>query len=248
MESKIITNAHKIVSGETPDLSNDGKDFFHMERPNPFLSAQTVVSLCSERLPKAYGWDAFSDIQVICPSKKGETGTQNLNRLLQQALNPAHKDKGKLTVAGQLFRTGDKVMQVKNNYNIEWESKDDKGRGIFNGDIGILKHIDTKSGTVEVDFDGRETVIPGENLTELELAYAITVHKSQGSEFKAVILPVISLVPNLAYRNLLYTAVTRAKDMLITVGSAEQIQYMTFNDKKAKRYSALSHFLKEEDI
>ncbi len=248
MESKIITNAHKIVSGETPDLSNDGKDFFHMERPNPFLSAQTVVSLCSERLPKAYGWDAFSDIQVICPSKKGETGTQNLNRLLQQALNPAHKDKGELTVAGQIFRTGDKVMQVKNNYNIEWESKEDKGRGIFNGDIGILKHIDTKSGTVEVDFDGRETVIPGENLTELELAYAVTVHKSQGSEFKAVILPVISLVPNLAYRNLLYTAVTRAKDMLITVGSAEQIQYMTFNDKKAKRYSALSHFLKEEDI
>lgn len=248
MESKIITNAHKIVVGETPDLSNDGKDFFHLERPNAFLSAQTVVSLCSERLPKAYGWDTLSDIQVICPSKKGETGTQNLNRLLQSALNPPHKDKGEITVAGQVFRTGDKVMQVKNNYNIEWESKDDKGRGIFNGDIGILKSIDTKSGTVEVDFDGRETTIPGENLSELELAYAVTVHKSQGSEFKAVILPVIGLVPNLAYRNLLYTAVTRAKDMLVTVGSSEQIQYMTFNDKKAKRYSALKYFLKEKDI
>lgn len=248
MESKIITNAHKIVVGETPDLSNDGKDFFHLERPNAFLSAQTVVSLCSERLPKAYGWDTLSDIQVICPSKKGETGTQNLNRLLQSALNPPHKDKGEITVAGQVFRTGDKVMQVKNNYNIEWESKDDKGRGIFNGDIGILKSIDTKSGTVEVDFDGRETTIPGENLSELELAYAVTVHKSQGSEFKAVILPVIGLVPNLAYRNLLYTAVTRAKDMLVTVGSAEQIQYMTFNDKKAKRYSALKAFLEERDM
>ncbi len=248
LESKIITNAHKIVSGEMPDLSNDGKDFFHMERPNPFLSAQTVVSLCSERLPKAYGWDAFSDIQVICPSKKGETGTQNLNRLLQSALNPPHKDKGEITVAGQIFRTGDKVMQVKNNYNIEWESKDDKGRGIFNGDIGILKYIDTKSGTVEVDFDGRKTVIPGENLTELELAYAVTVHKSQGSEFKAVVLPVIGLVPNLAYRNLLYTAVTRAKEMLVTVGSAEQIQYMTLNDKKAKRYSALKAFLEEKEF
>lgn len=248
MESKIITNAHKIVSGKMPDLSNDGKDFFHLERPNPNISAQTVVSLCSERLPKAYGWDALSDIQVICPSKKGETGTQNLNRLLQNALNPPDKDKGELTVAGQIFRTGDKVMQVKNNYNIEWESKDDKGRGIFNGDIGILKYIDTKSGTVEVDFDGRETIIPGENLSELELAYAVTVHKSQGSEFKAVVLPIIGLVPNLAYRNLLYTAVTRAKDMLITVGSSEQIQYMTFNDKKAKRYSALKHFLKEKDI
>ncbi len=248
MESKIITNAHKIVVGETPDLSNDGKDFFHLERPNAFLSAQTVVSLCSERLPKAYGWDTLSDIQVICPSKKGETGTQNLNRLLQSALNPPHKDKGEITVAGQVFRTGDKVMQVKNNYNIEWESKDDKGRGIFNGDIGVLKSIDTKSGTVEVDFDGRETTIPGENLSELELAYAVTVHKSQGSEFKAVILPVIGLVPNLAYRNLLYTAVTRAKDMLVTVGSAEQIQYMTFNDKKAKRYSALKAFLEERDM
>lgn len=248
MESKIITNAHKIVVGETPDLSNDGKDFFHLERPNAFLSAQTVVSLCSERLPKAYGWDTLSDIQVICPSKKGETGTQNLNRLLQSALNPPHKDKGEITVAGQVFRTGDKVMQVKNNYNIEWESKDDKGRGIFNGDIGVLKSIDTKSGTVEVDFDGRETTIPGENLSELELAYAVTVHKSQGSEFKAVILPVIGLVPNLAYRNLLYTAVTRAKDMLVTVGSAEQIQYMTANDKKAKRYSALKAFLEERDM
>lgn len=246
MESKIITNAHKIVGGELPDLSNDGKDFFHLERPSPSLSAQTVVSLCSERLPKAYGWDAFSDIQVICPSKKGETGTQNLNRLLQSALNPPSKEKGELTVAGQIFRTGDKVMQIKNNYNIEWESKDDKGQGIFNGDIGILKSIDVQSGTVEVDFDGRQTTIPAEFLTELELAYAVTVHKSQGSEFKAVVLPVINLVPNLAYRNLLYTAVTRAKSMLVTVGSAEQINLMTLNDKKAKRYSALKYFLKSE--
>ena len=149
-------------------------------------------------------------------------------------------------MAGQIFRTGDKVMQIKNNYNIEWESKDDKGQGIFNGDIGILKSIDVQSGTVEVDFDGRQTTIPAEFLTELELAYAVTVHKSQGSEFKAVVLPVINLVPNLAYRNLLYTAVTRAKSMLVTVGSAEQINLMTLNDKKAKRYSALKYFLKSE--
>ena len=248
LESKIVTNAHKIVKGENPDLNNDNKDFFHLERPNPTTTAQTVVSLCSERLPNAYGWDALSDIQVICPSKKGEVGTQNLNRLLQAALNPPHKSKGELTVAGQTFRNGDKVMQVKNNYNIEWESKDDKGRGIFNGDIGIIQSIDVKNGTVKVDFDGREAIIAGENLVELELAYAVTVHKSQGSEFKAVVLPVISLVPNLAYRNLLYTAVTRAKDMLVTVGSAEQIQYMTANDKKAKRYSALKDFLKEKNI
>ncbi len=245
LESKIITNAHKIVAGEMPDLKNDGKDFFHMERPNPFLTAQTVVELCKDRLPTAYGWDPLSDIQVICPSRKGETGTTNLNRLLQAALNPPDETKNEITVAGQIFRTGDKIMQIKNNYNIEWESKDDKGTGIFNGDIGILKKVDSKANVVTVDFDGRETVIPGEYLSELELAYAITVHKSQGSEFKAVIIPAINIVPNLAYRNLLYTAVTRAKDMLITVGSANQIEAMTYNDKKAKRYSALAHFLKE---
>ncbi len=248
MESKIITNAHKIVNGEVPDLTNDNKDFFHMERPNTYLSAQTVVSLCSERLPKAYGWNPLQDIQVICPSKKGETGTQNLNRLLQSGLNPPDKGKSEITVAGQLFRTGDKVMQVKNNYNIEWVSSDDKGSGIFNGDIGILNFIDMKTGTIEVDFDGRKATIPAESLSEIELAYAVTVHKSQGSEFKAVVLPVIGLVPNLAYRNLLYTAVTRAKEMLITVGSKEQIEYMTYNDKKAKRYSALKAFLEENNM
>ncbi len=248
LESKIITNAHRIVGGEIPDLTNDGKDFFHIERGNPFLTAQTVVSLCAERLPKAYGWNPLTDIQIICPSKKGETGTQNLNKLLQEALNPQEKGKGELTVAGQIFREGDKVMQVKNNYNIEWEGKNEKGTGIFNGDIGILKKVDTKSMVVTVDFDGREALIPGENLNELDLAYAVTVHKSQGSEFKAVIIPTINIVPNLAYRNLLYTAVTRARDMLVTVGSAEQIEKMTLNDKKAKRYSALSHFLAENPI
>ena len=244
LESKIITNAHKIVNGETPDLKNDGKDFFHMERPSSFMTSQTVVELCCERLPKAYKWDAFSDIQVICPSKKGETGTQNLNKLLQNALNPAEKGKSEIIVAGKVFRVGDKIMQVKNNYNIEWESPSEKGTGIFNGDIGILTAIDTKTSLVTVNFDGREAIIPGEYLSELELAYAVTVHKSQGSEFKAVIIPAINIVPNLAYRNLLYTAVTRAKDLLVTVGSAQMIDAMTQNDRKSKRYSALSHFLK----
>ncbi len=244
LESKIITNAHKIVNGETPDLKNDGKDFFHMERPSSFMTSQTVVELCSERLPKAYKWDAFSDIQVICPSKKGETGTQNLNKLLQNVLNPAEKGKSEIIVAGKVFRVGDKIMQIKNNYNIEWESPTEKGTGIFNGDIGILTAIDTKTSLVTVNFDGREAIIPGEYLSELELAYAVTVHKSQGSEFKAVIIPAINIVPNLAYRNLLYTAVTRAKDLLVTVGSAQMIDAMTQNDRKAKRYSALSHFLK----
>ncbi len=244
LESKIITNAHKIVQGETPDLKNDGKDFFHLERPSTYMTAQTVTELCAERLPKAYGWDAFSDIQVICPSKKGETGTQNLNKLLQEALNPSEKGKSELIVAGRIFRTGDKVMQIKNNYNIQWEGPTEKGMGIFNGDIGILECIDLKTAMVTVNFDGRVAQIPGEYLSELELAYAITVHKSQGSEFKAVVIPAINVVPNLAYRNLLYTAVTRARDLLVTVGSAQTIDAMTQNDRKAKRYSALRHFLR----
>lgn len=247
MESKIITNAHKIVGGENPDLENDGKDFFHMERYSPSQTANTVAELCGSRLPKAYGWDPFTDIQVITPSKKGEAGTQNLNRLLQEELNPPHKDKNQITIGGKIFRVGDKVMQIKNNYNIEWESPTDKGTGIFNGDIGILTSIDIKNGLATVSFDGRIANIPGEYLSELELAYAITVHKSQGSEFKAVIFPAIGIVPNLAYRNLLYTAVTRARDMLITVGSSEMLFAMTQNDKKAKRYSALWHFLRNDE-
>lgn len=243
MESKIITTAHRIVNGEVPDLTNDGKDYFHLERPSSTSTAQTVVELCSERLPKAYGWDPLADIQVICPSKKGEAGTQNLNKLLQEALNPPHPDKKELIIAGRLFREGDKVMQVRNNYSIEWTSGNEKGTGIFNGDIGIIEQIDTKTGVTVVNFDGKSALIAGEFLSEVEHAYAVTVHKSQGSEFKAVIIPLINIVPNLAYRNLLYTAVTRARDLLITTGSAQTVSSMTLNDKKAKRYSALSQFL-----
>lgn len=246
MESKIVSNAHKIVRGEMPDLKNDNKDFFHMERQSTFLASQTVAELCAVRLKKAYNWDPLSDIQVICPSKKGETGTVNLNKILQSVLNPEADNKHEVIVAGQLFREGDKVMQTKNNYNIEWESEDEKGNGIFNGDIGILEKINIQNGLVTINFDGRVAEIATENLSELDLSYAITVHKSQGSEFKAVVMPVIGVVPELSYRNLLYTAVTRAKDMLITVGSADLVYKMTQNDKKSKRYSALSYFLKAE--
>ncbi len=245
MESKIITAAHRIVGGEAPDLTNNGSDFFHMERPSSFNAAQTVVELCAKRLPDAYGWNPITDIQVICPSKKGETGTQNMNRVLQDALNPQDSTKKEITIAGRIFRQGDKIMQVKNNYSIEWESPTEKGSGIFNGDIGTLTDINNNTGVVTVCFDNKVATIPGEYLSELELAYAITVHKSQGSEFKAVILPLVNVVPNLAYRNLLYTAVTRARDLLVTVGTKETVTAMTLNDKKTKRYSALSYFLQD---
>lgn len=245
LESKIIQNAHLIVAGEMPDLQSDGRDYYHMERPYPENAARTVVELCSERLPKAYGWDSLSDIQIICPSKKGATGTVNLNRLLQAALNPKDESKSEFVSMGRIFRTGDKVMQTKNNYDVEWKSADDSGTGIFNGDIGILREVSLTDLTVTIDFDGRVAVLPAESLTDLELGYAITVHKSQGSEFKAVILPVVGIMPNLAYRNLLYTAVTRARDLLITVGTESEIRRMTENDRKAKRYSALKYFLNE---
>ena len=234
------------MAGEVPDLSNDNTDFFHIERPLASSAAQTVIKICCERLPEAYNMDPLADVQVICPSKKGETGTHSLNRLLQEALNPPHKKKNEITVAGQIFREGDKIMQIKNNYNIEWETNEEKGTGIFNGDIGILKTVDPKAGVVVVDFEGKSAVIPAEYLSELELAYAVTVHKSQGSEFRAVVLPISNLVPNLAYRNLLYTAVTRARELLVTIGSSQQIHAMALNDKKAKRYSALAHFLSKE--
>lgn len=246
LSSKIITNAHKIVKGEMPDLNNDGKDFFHMERSTAARTAETVTELCVSRLKNAYGYDPFCDIQVICPSKKGEAGTQNINRLLQAALNPKDDNKSEVITQSRLFRTGDKVMQIKNNYNIEWESDDESGHGIFNGDIGIIKSIDIKSGIVTVDFDGRRAELSAELLGDLELAYAVTVHKSQGSEFNAVIIPVFGTPQKLSYRNLLYTAVTRAKNMLVTVGSARLIEEMTENDRKSKRYSALPHFLKSE--
>jgi exodeoxyribonuclease V alpha subunit len=218
----------------------------------------TIKELCLTRLPGYYadlvpgGLRAVRDIQVLTPVRKGTVGCINLNKELQQVLNPQTYDdfgkpeKEEKTYGEKLFREGDKIMQTKNNYNIEWESEDEKGTGIFNGDIGILEEIDAKSGLVKINFDGRIAELPAEHLADLDLSYAITVHKSQGSEFKAVIIPTMGVVPNLAYRNLLYTAVTRAKDMLITVGSGELIYKMTANDKKAKRYSALSHFLKAE--
>ncbi len=244
MESKIITNAHKIVNGENPDLTNDNKDFFHIEKASPFHTAQTVADLCANRLPSAYNWDPFTDIQVITPSKKGETGTHNLNKLLQNALNPPSEEKKQITMGARIFRVGDKVMQIKNNYEMAWETENDKGSGIFNGDIGIITDINLKSNVITINFDGKTALIAPEFLDELELAYAITVHKSQGSEFKAVIFPAMNIVPNLAYRNLLYTGVTRAKELLITVGAQQTIFNMTQNDKKAKRYSALAYFLK----
>lgn len=246
LESLIVTNAHKIVKGEYPDLSRVDKDFFFMNRPNIAQCAQTVTDLYVSRLPKAYGYSAMDDIQIICPSRKGELGTVSLNRKLQSMLNPPSKNKESYESGSRVFREGDKVMQIKNNYDIIWKKGDETSAGIFNGDIGKILVINHNAGFMKIDFDGRTALYPFDNISELELAYAVTVHKSQGSEFEAVIMPVCGVVPQLSYRNLLYTAVTRAKSRLILVGSKAQVQQMVDNDKKTRRYSFLKYLLTEE--
>ena len=246
MESLIVTNAHSIVKGEYPDLSRTDKDFFFMQRGGVAMTAETVTELYCNRLPKAYGYNPMDDIQIICPSKKGESGTVSLNRRLQEMLNPSSKDKETYQSGMRIFREGDKVMQIKNNYDIIWKKGDETSAGIFNGDIGRIETINHNAGFMKIDFDGRMALYPFDNIAELELAYAITVHKSQGSEFEAVIMPVCGVVPQLCYRNLLYTAVTRAKSRLILVGSKSQIQQMVDNDKKTRRYSFLKYFLTTE--
>lgn len=246
MGSLIVTNAHRIVAGEMPVLDRKDGDFFLMERPNPFAAVKTVAELYAKRLPDAYKYSPQNDIQVLCPSKKGEAGTVHLNKMLQELVNPPAEEKKELTFGFRTFRVGDKVMQTKNNYDIVWEKSDgETGEGIFNGDIGVIENIDIHTETVQICFDDRSAVFAKEQMTEIELAYAVTVHKSQGSEFPAVIIPVVSVLPNLCYRNLLYTAVTRAKQLLILVGTRTEIQKMVENDKKTRRYSALKTFLTE---
>ena len=243
MESLIVTNAHKIVKGEFPEITRTDKDFFFMERTNSVKAAETIAELCETRLPKAYKYDPLEQIQVLCPSRKGEAGTVSLNKLLQKHLNPPAKYKREKVFGQRIFREGDKLMQIKNNYNITWTSSDKEGMGIFNGDIGILDNINEAARTLRIKFDDKVAEYPFEGSQELEHAYAITVHKSQGNEFEAVVMPVVGVVEQLAYRNLLYTAVTRAKSKMILVGSQQTLEKMVSNNSKSKRYSALKYFI-----
>lgn len=247
MESKIITNAHAIVSGEMPELGCTDKDFFFMSRPEPAAASATVCELCSKRLPTAYNYSSTEDIQVLCPSRKGETGTINLNKLLQAEINPPVEEKAEHHFGSRVFRIGDKLMQTRNNYDIEWTADGKIGSGIYNGDIGILEHIDEQALLLTVRFDDRVADIPFDYSVDIEHAYAITVHKSQGNEFPAVIIPVTGINSFLQYRNLLYTAVTRAKELIILVGSKTTVRNMVENNKKQKRYSALKSFIMAGD-
>lgn len=250
-DSRIITNAHRIVNGVQPDLSGRSEggcqcDFFYMPRFSAEDTAATVTELCSERLPAAYGYSSFDDIQVLCPSRKGLVGTAEMNTALQRRLNPPGKDKAELKGAFCVFRCNDKVMQIKNNYDITWVRDSETGAGIYNGDIGVIIQIKKPDNTAVIDFDGRIAEYPADMLEQLELAYAITVHKSQGSEFNAVIIPLLEGFDRLCYRNLLYTAVTRAKKLLIIVGSRAVVEKMVNSSRKNLRYTCLKHFIEVE--
>ncbi|HOC34289.1 MAG TPA: AAA family ATPase, partial [Ruminococcus flavefaciens] len=242
-KSCIVTNAHKIVLGELPDLSRKDSDFFFFKRNSPEAVCELLVDLARTRLPKAYNYSPVDDIQIIAPSRKGTLGTVEMNKLLQEKINP-HDDK-KPEVKGKLFtfRLGDKVMQTRNNYDIIWKKDEEQGTGVFNGDIGKIININMMTRNVIIDFDGRLTAYPFDTLDQIELAYAVTVHKSQGCEFEAVIMPLLGSFEKLCYRNLLYTAVTRARKLLIIIGSEEDISRMVENNRRTRRYTCLKKML-----
>mgnify|MGYP002410855052 CR=1 FL=1 len=244
MQSLIVRNAHRIVSGEDPEFRNDS-DFFFLRRGGVDSALQTVLQLCCERLPAAYGYDPLTDIQVLCPSRKYALGTANLSNLLQSRLNPPSPGKKELKRIGFVLREGDKVIQTKNNYDILWSKGGEEGAGVYNGDIGILESIDRASSSLRVRFEDKTASYSGEQVGDLELAYAMTIHKSQGSEFECVVLPLLDVAPQLSYRNLLYTAVTRAKKQLVIVGSENAVRRMVRNNRRTLRYTGLRRLLGE---
>ena len=248
-KSAIIMNAHRIVNGEMPQLNLLDNDFFFLPLREKEKIEQMVSDLCFTRLPDAYGFNPLRDIQVLCPGRKGELGTMEMNRILQQRFNPRHQKRPEINLNGVIFRQGDKIMQIRNNYNVEWKKDDGtEGTGIYNGDVGMLEEIDKLRGILRVRFDDRTAAYSLDNADELEHAYAITVHKSQGSEFPAVIIPMYPMAPQLCYRNLLYTAVTRARSLLIMVGHRQVAFQMVRNNKKTLRYSALDVFLRRDTM
>ena len=245
-QSLIVTNAHRIVNGEFPVLDDRQNDFFFMNKSLESDIAELVIQLAKQRLPDTYGFSPIDDIQVLCPTKMGMAGTKELNKQLQSALNPPSQNKAELKFFDVLFRTGDKVMQTKNDYDVLWTKNNEKGSGIFNGDIGIIRSVDRFSQNVTIDFEGRVAIYTSEMLRRLEHAYAITIHKSQGSEYDAVIIPITAFTHNLLYRNLLYTGVTRAKKMIIVIGTKELVKTMVDNNRKMLRYSLLRPLLEKE--
>jgi exodeoxyribonuclease V alpha subunit len=252
-ESDIVVNAHKINKGEQVEINNKSRDFFFLKRYDADIIIRVVIALIQEKLPKYVEAKPF-EIQVLTPMRKGLLGVERLNQILQRYLNPPDASKKEKEIGQGLFREGDKVMQVRNNYQLEWEIRGrygipiEKGVGLFNGDTGIIKTINEFAETAEVEFeDGRWAEYSFKQLDELELAYAVTIHKSQGSEYPAVIIPLLSGPRMLMNRNLLYTAVTRARKCVTVVGSEETFRDMIRNEKQQRRYSSLDQRIQETE-
>lgn len=245
-DSLIITSAHLINNGKLPPIDNKGKDFFFMPRSNGRELQSLIVELCRTRLPKAYGFDSLSDIQVLCPSRKGEGGTNAINAVMRDLFNPPSPKKCEYTAHSTTFREGDKIMQIHNNYDVGWVTSDGKeGSGVFNGDIGFIVKIDSENQTVIFKFDDdRLCECDFAAFDDIEHAYAITVHKSQGSEYRAVIIPLLDLPRGLMTRNLLYTAVTRAKNLAIITGKLGVMCEMIENNTRMTKYTGLANMLK----
>jgi len=238
-KSAIIRNAHAVNLGQAPDLASNQGDFFFLCRRDPERTVNTLVELCGTRLPEKMGVPA-DQIQVLTPTRKGPAGTVNLNRRLQEALNPKSPEKRELQWGERLFREGDRVMQTRNDYDVVWQKADGTaGTGMFNGDVGKIVRIDDSGEWLELDFDGKAAVYGVEQLNELDLAFAMTVHKSQGSEYRCVVLAAMPSAQSLMVRGVLYTALTRARELLIVVGDDAVLRSMAANDRRQKRYSGL---------
>ena len=247
-QSLIVMNAHRVNRGQLPELRDVKNDFFFLRAGSEEAVGQTIVSLCATRLPKNMGI-APEQIQVLTPTKKGYAGTGSLNKLLQASLNPPTPTKKERPFGDMIFREGDRVMQIRNNYDIMWRKTDGStvGTGIFNGDVGIIRSIDPSMEILTVEFDDREADYDFTQLNELELAYAMTVHKSQGSEYRAVILSAWGGSQYLLNRSILYTAITRARELLIIVGREETVAYMTENARVGRRYTGLKLRLQKNE-
>lgn len=243
-DSLIIENAHKVNSGVMPTLDNKSKDFFFDSQTDTSVMLSNVINLTVKRLPSFAGITP-KDIQVLCPTKKGVLGVENINVEMQKVLNPPDKEKNEIRSGVNIFRTGDKIIHLVNNYQMEWYSEDGgSGSGVFNGDIGYITYIDKSAPSMKVEFDdGRIATYKQENFDELTLAYAISIHKSQGSEFPAVIITASGGNPYLMTRNLLYTAITRAKSFVVIEGTKESVAKMVKNDYTAKRNTMLAQFI-----
>ena len=238
-ESAIIRNAHAVNAGEPPRFRNDQRDFFFLRRRDGPRTVETIVELCKTRLPEKMGIPA-DQIQVLTPTRKGPAGTIRLNRLLQEALNPKAPDKHELLWGERLFREGDRIMQTRNDYDVVWEKPDGTvGTGMFNGDVGKILRIDPSGEWVAVNFEDRIATYTVEMLSEVDLAYAMTVHKAQGSEYRCVVLAVLPSAPSLMVRGVLYTAMTRARELLILTGDDAAVRAMAANDRRQRRYSGL---------